>query len=532
MPTLRDRVSALRRDPRERVRLWRMHFFVDVCRLVSEATILLDRVGPRMARRDRRALERFVRTDTSWVALGMLAARGARELLRRTPETLGAEWMLAHGFAWRRLLDATTRERPQRGLRLDAVPPPSLAMAPGRTAAELPEIRSVEEKVRPLDLAIGDGPARVNLLLPAIDLDHLFGGYIGKFNLARRLAERGHRVRLVTVDPGAPLPPDWRSRVEAYAGLEGLFDRVEVAFARGAAPLPVTREDRWIATTWWTAHIADEAARATGAPGFLYLIQEYEPFTFPMGTWAALAEASYRFEHRALFSTALLRDWFRAERVGVYAAGAAAGDEGSAVFSNAITAVSAPPAAELDARRVRRLLFYARPEAHAARNLFELGALAIKRAAESGALRGWELRGVGTTALGRSLSLGGGATLELLQRSAQGDWATLLPGHDVGLALMHTPHPSLVPIEMASAGLLTVTTAFPPKTPEAMAAISANIVAAEPTVAGVADALIAAAAGAADGARRVAGSAVAWPRDWDSAFGDDLMARVERLLRG
>ena len=47
---------------------------------------------------------------------------------------------------------------------------------------------------------------------------------------------------------------------------------------------------------------------------------------------------------------------------------------------------------------------------------------------------------------------------------------------------MYTPHPSLVPIEMASAGMLTVTNSFENKTPEAMAAISPNLIAAEPTV--------------------------------------------------
>ena len=36
---------------------------------------------------------------------------------------------------------------------------------------------------------------RVNLLIPSIDLQHFFGGYIAKLNLARRLAARGLRVR-------------------------------------------------------------------------------------------------------------------------------------------------------------------------------------------------------------------------------------------------------------------------------------------------------------------------------------------------
>jgi hypothetical protein len=99
---------------------------------------------------------------------------------------------------------------------------------------------------------------------------------------------------------------------------------------------------------------------------------------------------------------------------------------------------------------------------------------------------------------------------------------------------MHTPHPSLVPIEMASAGLLTVTSTFAPhKTAEALAGISPNLLAAEPTVEAVAAALGAATAAAGDAARRVAGAtATAWPRDWACALDDALMAEVERLLSG
>ncbi len=531
MPSLRDRFGAVRRDPRERVRQWRMHYFVDVCRLVQVVTVLRLRVGERMAPPKRRALARFTTAETSLPALGRLWLRGARELTGR-PETLGAEWMLGYAFMWRRLLRATARDRPARRVRLDAVPPPTLHQPPGRGGPTLPELRVVEEKILPLRLTAGDQPGapRVNLLVPTIDLAHFFGGYIGKFNLARRLAERGVRVRIVTVDPVPPLPAGWQRTIEAYDGLEGFFDRVEVTFGRESGPVEASADDRWIASTWWTAHLADAAVRELRSAPFLYLVQEYEPFTFPMGTWAALAEASYRFEHRALFSTELLRDFFRRRGLGVFAAGADAGDTASAAFRNAITPVRPPTATELAARTQRRLLFYARPEAHAARNLFELGTLALREASRRGLLRGWALRGVGTTALGRRLDLGTGKTLELLPRSGQAAYGELLREHDVGLALMHTPHPSLVPIEMASAGMVTVTSAFENKTPAAMAAISANLRAAEPAIEPLVAALGGAVAAAADVQARVAGSAVDWPRDWAAAFDDAVLDRVETLL--
>ena len=335
---LRERLTR-RRGARERIRMWRMHYFVDVCRLMQFAAVLEMRCGPRMPRASRRALARFLSADRSAARTATLAVRGLRDLKRERPQTLGAEWMLSLALVWRRMLALTARDRPQRALRLDAVPPTVLDPRPGAHDPVDPDLRAVAEKIAPLRLAVRAGALeRVNLLIPTFDLRHFFGGYIAKLNLARALAERGLRVRIVTVDPVGSLPRDWRDRVESYSGLAGLFDSVEVAFGRESPGLEVSRDDTFVATTWWTAHIA-HAALDGGR--FLYLVQEYEPFTFAMGSYAALADESYRFPHFALFSTELLRDFFRRRGLGVYAAGATAGDAASAAFENAISAVDA-----------------------------------------------------------------------------------------------------------------------------------------------------------------------------------------------
>jgi hypothetical protein len=335
----------------------------------------------------------------------------------------------------------------------------------------------------------------------------------------------------VTTDPTPRLPRDWERRLESYDGLAGLGERVEYAFGRESTAIELGPDDAFIATTWWTAHIARRALAEVGGERFVYLIQEYEPFTFAMGTYSALARESYELPHFALFSSELLRGWLRRERIGVYADGVEAGARLSASFQNAITNVSPPPSDELAARRPRRLLFYARPEPHAARNMFELGALALSRAIEDGAfLRGWELNGIGTVGPARRLSLAGGVRIDLLPRAGQREYARQLPAHDVGLALMYTPHPSLVPIEMAAAGMLTVTNTFENKTAEALTEISSNLIAAPPTIDGVAEALRQAARGVEDVTRRESGSAVRWSRDWSASFDDALLERVEGFL--
>jgi hypothetical protein len=528
MVSLGDRLANQRR-PRERVQMWRLHYFVDIWRIRQFCLVLLMRAGSAMRSDKRLVLERFLDADRSLRSLLALGARGARELVA-TPETLGAEWGLFHALAWRRLLGWSARSRPQRRLRLDALPPPSLIQEPGW--AELDEdVAVVARKIAPLRWSVAeDAPTRVNLLIPTIDLEHFFGGYIAKFNLARRLAERGARVRIVTVDPVGALPSGWERRVERFAGLGGLFETVEVEFGRESSGIECSRRDGFIATTWWTAHIARAALQQLDSERFVYLIQEYEPFTFPMGTYAALALESYGFPHFAVFSSELLRGYFRAHRLGAYAGGEASGDEASASFQNAITRVSPASEAELSSRRPRRLLFYARPEAHAARNMFELGVLALARALHDGGFNGdWEFTGIGGVS-GRSRVALGRTSMRLLKRSDQAAYAQLLRDHDVGLSLMYTPHPSLVPLEMASAGMLTVTNSFENKTSEAMAAISTNLIVAEPTVEAIAAALRSAAAGAEDVSSRLGGATTRWSTSWEQSFPDELLDRIMLAL--
>jgi glycosyltransferase involved in cell wall biosynthesis len=504
-------------------------YFRSYIRLGILARTLLARV-PEASRRKRSALARFAWADRSRAGIAWLRLRGLRGPGRN--ETLGAERMLAESLLWRHLMRHHSRDwaRPI-GSPFDA----SLPSPPEEETSEAypdPETAHIERLLAPLGFRVSAAePERINILLPTIDLRHLFGGYIAKFNLARKLAEAGHRVRIVTVDPTPELPEDWREQVESYSGLAGAMGTIEVAFAREQGEVVIGPRDRFVATTWWTAYHAREAVSRTERDRFLYLIQEYEPFTFVMGSWAAVAAATYSFPHAALFSTEFLRAYFATNRIGVYAGDRAAGDRDSVSFRNAITAVQPPTAAALADRQSRRLLFYARSEPHAKRNMFELGMIAISRAIETGVFdEEWEFFGIGSVSGRSRVELTGGNELDVLPRQPQSRYGEILGGHDIGLSLMLTPHPSLVPIEMASAGLLTVTNTFETKTAERLTAISSNLIAADPSIEGVAAGLAAAVRRVDDHAARVDGAAVDWSSDWEMSLDGRVMDSVRRLL--
>src|SRR5262249_13001666 len=140
------------------------------------------------------------------------------------------------------------------------------------------KVRFVERKIAPLKLAISnDGGERLNLLLPQLESKNLSGECSAAFNLARRLAESGLRVRLVLVDAPGPNQSELRESISSAEGLEDLLDRVEVVDCHDrSVTLEAGRRDVFLATTWWTAHIAHNATLQLGNESFVYLIQEYE----------------------------------------------------------------------------------------------------------------------------------------------------------------------------------------------------------------------------------------------------------------
>lgn len=391
----------------------------------------------------------------------------------------------------------------------------------------------IETKTEPLNLRVDDGaPRRINLLIPEINFNSFYGGYMAKFNLAGKLVEAGYRVRLVVVDPCVYTPDRWREALRSYTGLEEIFDKLEIVYQGDRKEtVPVSPGDRFVATTWWTAFLAHHGTGLVQGPPFVYLVQEYEPFTFPMGSYSAMAEHSYTFPHFALFSSGFLREYFEHQGIGVFRDGG--GEEASHHFENAIVAYDAAELDEAlnrgsDAGR-RKLLFYSRPEAHATRNMFEVGFLALSKAIRQGVFDdSWEFHGIGSRH--GDIALPEGRKLKMLGKFPLGEYRRALLRYDLGLSLMYTPHPSLLPLDMAAAGMVVVTNTCSNKTRERLAELSTNLIGAEPHIDGVCEGLGEGRDLAGREEHRRAGARVNWANTWDQCFHEEIMKRLKRWL--
>lgn len=396
-------------------------------------------------------------------------------------------------------------------------------------------LKQIERALAPFAYRIypATGTPRVNVLLPTLDKTLMFGGYIAALNFLNQLLDRGWNVRILIVnDVRATSERLVRQFADDPLG-SSVLDRAEIVqLSRRTSVLDITTDDRFVAYSMWTAHHADVFAQAVGRR-FLFFIQEFEPTFHHHDSWHAVGAAMYDKPHFALFNNAMLRRYFRDERLGVFGPGEEHGLANSAVFEHAL-AVPEPPTVDQLERDTgtRRLLFYARPEAHAARNLYEVGISGLRKAVADGVFEGdWEFNGVGSLSTEAGIALGRGYALSLRPRLPLGDYVSALRGFDVGLSLQYAPHPGVVHFEMAASGMAVVTNTFSNRTADDLRDVSANLVGVPPTPHDVARGLATAVAAVPDVEARVKAAAGSWSTSWSASFNDDVMRVVEAELR-
>ncbi len=385
----------------------------------------------------------------------------------------------------------------------------------------LPSVVPINFRVRAVN-----GPPRLNVLVPGMALWAMSGGPNTALNLTFRLAREGVPLRYISTDVAADPNEVLWAHFRQLTGIEKPLDNVEIVSAHDrSVATEIGEDDVFFGTAWWTVQMIKHALGRMHPRRFIYLIQECEPGLYPWSSLYALALETYGLDFRAVINESLLLEHLYEQGVGRFADRAFA--EQCVVFEPAVDRSKFHPAPDRPRGRRLRLLFYARP--NAPRNLYELGLHALQDAVERGAFppEDWELRSIGEKIA--PVALSSTSVVEPERWLDYDGYARLLRSSDVGLALMLSPHTGYPALEMAASGMSVITTTFSTKTAQRLKAISANIIAANPTVESIADALLEAYARTPNLDWREEASRVELPASWEEALGP-IVPRVLRMV--
>lgn len=324
--------------------------------------------------------------------------------------------------------------------------------------SDIPEIRPLSSEARP------GGRKRLNILLPSVNPEDIYGGISTALKLFNALADDlGCERRIVVLDGAVDrheVPKSFPDYTIVPYGTACAAERQIVdASNRRNGSLELREGDWFIATAWWTAYVLQEemVALRKADPGFslnplVYLVQDYEPGFYAWSTNYLLAEATYRSDVPtiALFNSSELHEHFRA---GGYSFAK------EFVFDPFLNPSLSTALQRLDgtAHKKRQVLVYGRPGTP--RNAFDLVVAGLRRfVAEADEAKNWEFISAGEDHA--PVPLGNGRYLTSVGKQSLEGYAQLLTESYAGVSLMVSPHPSYPPLEMAAFGMQVVTNQY------------------------------------------------------------------------
>ncbi|MGB1207938.1 MAG: glycosyl transferase family 1 [Paracoccaceae bacterium] len=315
------------------------------------------------------------------------------------------------------------------------------------------------------------------ILVPTLNPTEIFAGIATALDIGLGLAARGYHVRFIATDLPVSSPAVSRGfliqRLSVQDRATGAAERIMLQCGVTSETLPGHRADIYMATAWWSAHVAQHLIETyqLDQPRFFYLIQDFEPNFYAWGSEFADAMASYGLNFEPIFNTTLLRDYFAAQGFGF-----AQPDTLAFRPSIDIDHYTKTPRPETRPAR-RRLALYGRPEV--ARNMYPVALQALANFIEAEALDPDQIELVSIGMAHQPVKMPRGVTLESLGKLPWNEYPTYLGDVDVGLSLMYSPHPSHPPLEMAASGVRVVTNVFGPKD---LSSLSSAITAVAPTI--------------------------------------------------
>lgn len=326
---------------------------------------------------------------------------------------------------------------------------------------------------------------RINLLVPSINPEHVFGGISTALKFFEKLIEEsGYCSRIILTD-ATPSRTALKQYKDKYTYVKASKDsdarhQIVGYSDRYMQSIPVSENDYFMFTGWWTAYCAQEAylefTKETGIKPnkFINFIQDYEPGFYPWSSRYLLADSTYRNEYPqlAVFNSKLLHEFFIQNGYSFYKE-----YEFDPVLNGKLKEILEKNFGKVNKKK--QILVYGRPSVD--RNAFSIVVSSLKKWVENQKdIEDWEILSAGEYHL--PVDLGRGKELVSVGKLTIEQYAQTMLDTYAGISLMSSPHPSYPPLEMSVFGIKVITNNYSNKNLSSFNSNITSVASASPSV--------------------------------------------------
>lgn len=303
---------------------------------------------------------------------------------------------------------------------------------------------------------------RLNILLPSIDVKHVFGGIATAITFFEELGKTtGADMRIIVTDSMVDINTSVQLEDYVVVTQDKSSEQKKqiVPYAdRYNKSIPVHEADIFLATGWWTAYtiasVIEEQKKyyQKECNPLIYFIQDYEPGFYAWSSRYLMADSTYRLDIPtiAIFNSNLLRDYFQKSGYEF---------EKEYSFDPILNENLRKYLIEKQGTvpRKNQIIFYGRPTVQ--RNAFELVLAALKKwATTMEGSQDWEVLALGETF--DKIALGNGKEIRAMGKLTLEEYGHVMLESKIAISLMVSPHPSYPPLEMSTFGVKTITNCY------------------------------------------------------------------------
>lgn len=326
---------------------------------------------------------------------------------------------------------------------------------------------------------------RINLLVPSINPEHVFGGISTALKFFEKLIEEsGYCSRIILTD-ATPSRTALKQYKDKYTYVKASKDsdarhQIVGYSDRYMQSIPVSENDYFMFTGWWTAYCTQEAylefTKETGIKPnkFINFIQDYEPGFYPWSSRYLLADSTYRNEYPqlAVFNSKLLHEFFIQNGYSFYKE-----YEFDPVLNGKLKEILEKNFGKVNKKK--QILVYGRPSVD--RNAFSIVVSSLKKWVENQKdIEDWEILSAGEYHL--PVDLGRGKELVSVGKLTIEQYAQTMLDTYAGISLMSSPHPSYPPLEMSVFGIKVITNNYSNKDLSSFNSNITSVASASPSV--------------------------------------------------